>query len=287
MTGTTGAMMDVPADRWEGLRAPELRRRWGVPALHLFDVTASTNDVARRLAAAGAEVGTAVIADRQLAGRGRAGRQWDSPPRVGLWLSMVAAPPPDAVAAASLPLRIGVALAAALDPFTRPSRPAIKWPNDLMLDGAKFGGILCEGAWEGNRPGPVVVGVGLNVAQQAEQFPAEVRETATSISIAHGAPVPRLEVADAVVRALLDALHSPISPHRLEAELEARDLIRGAGVVVSDPVTGAALIEGVAIGIARDGALLVRDAGGALRTIRSGTVRTRDGAYPSQAPGAA
>lgn len=286
MTGATGGMTDVPADRWEGVSASELRSRWGIPALHLFDAVASTNDTARRLAATGAEVGTTVLSDRQLAGRGRAGRLWDSPARAGLWLSMIAPPPSDAAAAGSLPLRIGAALAAALDPLTRPARPAIKWPNDLMLGGAKLAGILCEGSWEGSRPGPVIVGVGVNVAQRAEEFPAEVRETATSISMARGAPVARLEVAGAVVPALLDSLRRPISSDRLEAELGARDLIRGAEIVVSDPVTGEELLEGVAMGIAPDGALLVRDARGALRTVRSGTVRPRDGAYPDQ-PGAA
>lgn len=279
-------MVDVPAYRWESRAAPELRMRWGLPALHLFDAVDSTNDAARRLAVEGAEVATTVLAERQLAGRGRAGRAWDSPPGVGIWLSMIAPPPVDAAAAGTLPLRVGVALAAALDPLVGTARTLIKWPNDLMIAGAKVGGILCEGSWEGTKPGPVIVGVGLNVAQRPDDFPAAVRETATSVAMAAGAPISRLKVADAVVPALLHALTAPIPPERLEAEMATRDILRGAAVRVADPVTGAEVHEGMAMGIGPDGALLLRDPSGVLRSVRSGTVRSGDGAYPASGGGA-
>lgn len=275
-TGAPGAT-DRPSERWEGLAARDLAARWGVPAVHLYETVGSTNDVARRLAASGAETGTVVLAERQLMGRGRAGRPWDSPPGVGVWLSMTAAAPVDAAAAAVLPLRVGVALARALEPLTMPRGVGLKWPNDLLVEGAKLGGILCEGSWTGTDAGPVVVGVGLNVLQRADDLPPPLRGVAISMRMAAGETVTRSAVADAVVSALLDELgDAPLPLATLAQELKARDVLRGKRIAVSDPETGAPRLEGMAIGIAEDGALLVRTRDGQVRPIRSGTVRATD-----------
>lgn len=283
-------MTEIASDGWEGVPRDRLIGRWGVPDLRTFETVGSTNDLARRLAAGGAVPGTLVVADAQTTGRGRVGRPWDSPRGLGLWLSMIAPAPTGAASAGSLPLRVGVAIARALDPVLAAGLVGIKWPNDLVIGGRKMGGILCEGAWEGRVAGPVVVGVGLNVLQTEAELPPAVRGSAVSLSMAAGRPITRLGVADAVVPALLAALMETSPPRRdLEEQLERRDVLRGGPVAVTEPASGAPLLSGMAMGIAPDGGLLVRDPRGVLRTVSSGTVRLsgpRGGAEPAgAAPG--
>jgi BirA family biotin operon repressor/biotin-[acetyl-CoA-carboxylase] ligase len=262
------------AERWEGAAADELAARWGLPAVHLYARAGSTNDVARALAEGGAPAGTAVLAEEQVAGRGRSGRPWSSSPGLGVWLSLVLRPQPLA-APGLLPILVGLAAAEALDPFVRPARVALKWPNDLQLAGRKLAGILCEGSWDAAGPGFVVAGIGINVLHAADDFPPELRDAATSLRIAAGWGPPRAEVAGAVAGAVvrrLAAAPAELSGALLEA-LAARDALVGRGI----RVTGAEELVGRAMGITPGGALLVRTAAGALRTVRSGTVRLDDG----------
>lgn len=131
--------------------------------VHWFDRLPSTQDEAHRQAADGAPHGTAIAARIQTAGRGTRGRYWVSSAG-GLWLSVIARP----VAGEGIPVlsvRIGIALAEYLDSIRRPATPPVglKWPNDLLLDDRKLGGVLCEARWHGDRLGWIVVGVGLNV----------------------------------------------------------------------------------------------------------------------------
>ncbi|TMQ66190.1 MAG: biotin--[acetyl-CoA-carboxylase] ligase [Candidatus Eisenbacteria bacterium] len=136
----------------------------------------STNDWAWRALASGAEDGAAFVADRQRAGRGREGRAWHTTPGKGLALSLLLTleRPPRAVGV--VPLAAGLALARGIERLGLKTR--LKWPNDLLVGSSKLAGILCEsrrtprGAWA------VVVGVGVNVSQQREEFPREVGEQA-------------------------------------------------------------------------------------------------------------
>ncbi|HET7229855.1 MAG TPA: biotin--[acetyl-CoA-carboxylase] ligase [Longimicrobium sp.] len=263
-------MSDVAAARWEGATAGDLAARWGVPAVHLFSSAGSTNDVARVLAEGGAPAGTVVLADEQTAGRGRGGKGWSSPAGLGVWMSVVLRP---ALLAAPglLPILVGLAAADALDAFARPARVAIKWPNDLQLAGRKLAGILCEGSWDAGRPGHVVAGIGINVLHSIDDFPPEVRDTATSLRIAAGWMPPRADVAGAVAGAILRRVANP--PAELSGAL--LDALRGRDALLGRPVrvTGAEAVTGTAMGITPAGALLVRTEAGALRSIRSGTVR--------------
>lgn len=260
-------MTETPAERWDDVDGPELARRCAAPAVHLFATVGSTNDVARRLAGDGAGPGTVVLADEQRSGRGRAGRGWLSPPGVGLWFSVVAGAE---VVLAELPLAVGLAVAEALDGFLAGDSVAIKWPNDLYIGPRKLGGILCEGSWEGTRRGAVVVGVGINLLQRPEDFPSWVRARATSLRAAGAPPFTRAEVAERVIAAVVRVVRTrvPLDIHALRR----KDLLRGEEVRVRDPITGALLAAGRADGIAGDGALLVRDPGGAVHPVRSGTV---------------
>ncbi|HEV7588006.1 MAG TPA: biotin--[acetyl-CoA-carboxylase] ligase [Longimicrobium sp.] len=268
-------MIERRAERWEGAAAADLAARWGLPGVYLYERVGSTNDVARALAEAGAPAGTAVLAEEQVAGRGRGGRPWSSPPGLGVWLSMVLRPEPLA-APGLLPILVGLAAAEALDPFVRPARMALKWPNDLQLVGRKLAGILCEGSWDAGGPGFVVAGIGINVLHAEDDFPPELRDGATSVRIAAGWAPRRADVAGAVAGAVfrrLAAAPAELGGALLEA-VAGRDALVGRGV----RVTGGEELVGTALGITPGGALLLRTNAGALRTVRSGTVRLDDGA---------
>jgi BirA family biotin operon repressor/biotin-[acetyl-CoA-carboxylase] ligase len=262
-----------PAELWEEFSAAGLAERWGLPAVHLFDTVGSTNDAARELAEAGAPAGTLVLAEEQTAGRGRGGKAWTSPPGLGVWMSMVLRPatlPEPGL----LPILVGLAAADALDPFARPGGVAIKWPNDLHLGGRKLGGILCEGRWEAGSPSFVVAGIGINVLHQPADFPGEIRPIATSLRIGAGWAPPRADVAGAVASALARRLAHPPAElgGALLESMRARDALLGRRV----RVTGGEELDGRAMGVTPAGALLVRSTSGALRTVRSGTVRPID-----------
>jgi len=136
----------------------------------------STMDALHELAQAGAAAGTAVVAEEQGAGRGSRGRAWSSPPG-GLWLSVLARPASTGLEVLSL--RAGLAVAVLLDRLGAAGRVELKWPNDLMLDDRKVGGILCEARWQGGTLAWVAVGLGLNVTNAP---PPELAATATHLA---------------------------------------------------------------------------------------------------------
>ena len=201
-------------------------------------------DVAHALAEQGAPAGTLVLADEQTAGRGRQGRRWHSPAGAGIWLGVILRP---AVAAPGgvLPIRAGLALEAALRETAPGLAPRLKWPNDLLLGGAKAAGILCEARWQGDRLGWVVVGIGVNVQGPV---PAEVSTLATAVSD-HAPGVTRI----GILRPFAQRLRALGAGRATLADEE-----RAAYLAVLDPRG-----ENVA-GLAPDGALLVRDATGSV-----------------------
>jgi BirA family transcriptional regulator, biotin operon repressor / biotin---[acetyl-CoA-carboxylase] ligase len=128
--------------------------------VHYVERVASTMDLLHALAENGAVPGTAVVAGEQLEGRGSRGRSWHSPPG-GLWLSVLLYPATlGGIEVVSL--RVGLVVAAALEAFTSEA-VQLKWPNDLILDRRKLGGILCEARWQGGVLAWVAVGIGVNV----------------------------------------------------------------------------------------------------------------------------
>ena len=240
----------------------ELGSEIGRP-LSVVEVTGSTNDDAKRAAAAGAPHGALFVADSQSSGRGRGAHVWHSPPRSNLYLSLVLRPTLPAVALAPITLAFGVAVARLC--ASRVSiAPAIKWPNDVYLGEAKMAGVLVEAQLRGDVPSSMVVGVGLNVA--AQRFPPDLAGRATSLAAEGATDVDRSRLAAELSVALASAAAAFARDGLVTFahELEAWDWLRGREVGVGD-------LYGVAEGIDREGRLLVRS-GPDLHSVVAGEV---------------
>ncbi|HEX6536532.1 MAG TPA: biotin--[acetyl-CoA-carboxylase] ligase [Gemmatimonadaceae bacterium] len=229
---------------YDGHSGEALREWLGLPAVEVWETVGSTLDVAHERGAAGAPAGTLILADRQSAGRGRAGHRWESAAGAGIWLTLLERPA-DAAGIDLLSIRLGLGAARALDRFA-PDPVRVKWPNDLWVAAGKLAGILVESRWRDGRVDWVAIGLGLNTRPPAE-LPGGGGALAPGVS--------RVEV----LAELLPALRAAAAgrDELTERELAAwheRDLARGRRV--REPAAGEVL------GIDARGALLVRTADG-------------------------
>lgn len=258
------------ASQWAGHRVEGLRERWEREEVHVYGKVGSTNAVARELAEEGAPEGTLVLAREQTEGRGRGERRWYSPPG-GLYLSMVFRPD----RAALSPL---VSVLAAVGVIRRLDRafpdlgPALKWPNDIVVEGRKLGGVLPEASTGPSGPRYLVTGVGLNLRSLGDDAPRDVRRRSTALEDHVEDPDP-LAAADAVIRGLESFLLSPptAAGPAILALLDEYDWLRDRRFRVRTGGEDEG-IPGVGVGIAPDGALLFRPDRGALRRLSSATV---------------
>lgn len=252
----------LPAAITAGLLRPQLPG----PVLHFVSLP-STNDLAKELARQGYPEGSVVIAETQTAGRGRLGRVWESPPGTGIYLSVILRPglPPGELP--KLTLTAAVAVVEAIQDATG-LRMGIKWPNDILWNGKKLGGILTEMETESDQISHVILGVGLNINTPA--FPAPLAGLATSLS-STGRRYSRLEIVRAFLRRL-DENYRTFLRREFPVILEAW---RRAAVTLGRPVTvkqGSEEISGLALDVAPDGALLVKTSGGEVRSVISGEI---------------
>ena len=243
---------------YDGVSERELQRLLDVPRLALHSDVGSTQDEAHALAASGCPAGTTVLADSQRTGRGRLGRSWESNAGAGVWLTVVERPT-DPEAIEVLALRLGLRLAEALDALAN-GRVTLKWPNDLLVEGQKLGGILAEARWRESRPEWIAIGVGLNVMPPTNAVGATGLQTGVS----------RVHVARLVVQTVR---HAAATSGLLDASELARWHDRDAahGRTVTAPVRGR--VEG----ISPKGELLVRTGDGALAAVRAGSLRFEEG----------
>jgi BirA family biotin operon repressor/biotin-[acetyl-CoA-carboxylase] ligase len=147
----------------------------------VFEETNSTNDLAARAGDDGVREGLVIFAETQRAGRGRLGRAWQSPPWQGLWFSVLLRPAAPVERWPELTFCAALAVAEAAESETGRDA-AIKWPNDVLIQGRKISGILLE-SHQRRPPGCVVLGIGLNVRQRREDFAPELREQAASLCL--------------------------------------------------------------------------------------------------------
>lgn len=150
-----------------------------------FDEPASTMDEAAALADAGFTGWTVVSAKTQRSGRGTFGREWHSPPGQGLWVSVILPPPRDLSDTDGLAVKAAGALAEALGELTG-VRFSVKPPNDVTAGGRKLAGILVESVTCGGKVVSVILGMGVNIAQEREDFTAAGLPDATSLKLETG-----------------------------------------------------------------------------------------------------
>lgn len=238
---------------------PLLRtRRLGRP-YRFHPVIGSTNLEARRLALSGAPEGTTVVADCQTRGRGRRGRPWLTPPGTGLAVSVVLRPELPPAGLGRLTLLTAVAVRRAIRAVTGLA-PAVKWPNDLLLDGRKVCGILLELAAQQDAIEFVVVGIGVNVNQAPDQFPPDLAATAGSLRQFLGRPVPRPRLVAEVLAELEAAYDAWRAGQDAPWWSEWREACPHLGQRVR--VTGpAGTWVGRALDVSPDGALLLQPDG--------------------------
>jgi BirA family biotin operon repressor/biotin-[acetyl-CoA-carboxylase] ligase len=253
--------------------APHLRGAWR--HVHWLAEVDSTQRVARERARAGAPEGTVVIAERQTAGRGRLGRQWHSPAGVNLYCSVVLRPPLPPSAVPQLGLVVGVAVAAAVEEETG-RRPAIKWPNDVLLAGRKIVGILTEMDSEVDRVHHVIAGIGVNLNAPLRAFPPELRAKASSLRLLTGARVDRATFTGRLLAALEARYGRYLAAgfSSVRAEWESYSCLTGTQVQVASPEGEEG---GRVLGLDDDGALRIRRSDGRVVRIVAGEVTVRGG----------
>ena len=218
----------------------------------VMDTVSSTMDEAFRLGNENCDEGTVVCAEAQSKGRGRLGRIWTSPKGKGLYFSLVLRPSLPLNLLAQLTLMSAVALAEAIESVSA-LKPLIKWPNDILLENEKLAGILTELRAESDQVQFVIVGIGLNINTSAQHLPLG----ASSLKVAAGHSFDRTEVFQAVLRSLekgyLKLLNRGFS--QIMEDWKKRSATLNKRVRITD---SSGIIEGQAIDLDEDGALLIR-----------------------------
>ena len=238
--------------------------------IQVFEQTTSTNDVAEKLARDGVREGFVVFAESQTRGRGRLGRKWMSPTRKGLWFSVLLRPHLHPQETTQLTVISATALRRAIKTVAGLSAE-IKWPNDVLLGGKKAAGILTEMSAELDRVRHVILGIGVDVNQAANEFPPELRRIATSVKIESGREISRAELAVEILREL-DFDYARIRAGKFAEvadEWEAACATIGRNVTVH---VGDRNFRGRAESLDDDGALLIRTEHGHLERIIGGDV---------------
>lgn len=257
--------------------ASRLQTKWAGRKLYYVDTTGSTNTDAKRYAEEGDPHGTTVVADMQTAGKGRRGRKWQSPSGINTYFTILLKPDFAPDKASMLTLVMALSVAEAIEEVTE-LKAEIKWPNDIVVNKKKVVGMLTEMSTtpEMDEIQYVVVGVGVNVNMVSiEEFPDEIRETATSLRIESGKQINRAVLVEHILErfeqnyeqfeqtldlsGLLDAYQS----HLVNVDTQVR---------VLDP---AGEYTGISHGINTTGELIVEKEDGSTVNVYAGEVSVR------------
>lgn len=242
-------------------------------SIHRYKRITSTNNVAKSLAEEGAPEGTVVIAESQSEGRGRLGRIWVSPPRDGLYLSIVLKPAIPIAEMWQIGYVAAVAVAEAINEISELDA-RVKWPNDIIVNGRKVAGILVEVDNCGGTHEPaVIIGIGINI--NMKEFPEDVADKATSLAIECSK---EFDV-DNMESCLLSSMHKWYSIYQDEGfdpifnRLLELDCVIGQQVTIQTPN---GVVTGKAISINKDGNLIVQSEDGQEIAIFAGDTILQD-----------
>ena len=234
---------------------------WVGRRIELFDCLPSTNREAVQLAQADVEHGTVVVAESQTAGRGRLSRTWFSPPGINLYCSIIlrTARPPERLTEwlSWLPLVSALAAAEAIEQVSS-IHVSVKWPNDLLISERKVGGILCESG-AGSRSDPFqIIGIGINVNGGQDDWPADLRDSATSIRQERKILVDRNRLLAQLLLELEHCLDELAVHGTSRLALAYHQRCSTIGITVRATLAGGEVIVGLAEGIGQDGSLRIR-----------------------------
>ena len=264
------------------VQAPDIldRREINIPQGQLiggniqhFAEIDSTNNYAKKIASEGCAHGTVVVADRQTMGRGRIGRQWQSDSADGLWFSIVVRPELEPENIQVITLATSVAVVEAIKE-TQGIICGIKWPNDIILDGRKLGGILTELSAEPGHVNYVVVGIGINVNQDLEHFDYEIRQKAVSLKMYDNKPVQRSKLLGSILTSFEKLYKSVLLGKNKDIIDKWSEYSVTIGKEVKVAYRNVEYI-GTAQSIAADGRLIVKCKDGVTREISAGEIQVR------------
>lgn len=265
-------LREVPDIPFPGEVADGLQTTLMGARVEYFTELSSTNIEAKNLARAGCAEGTVVVAESQSTGKGRMGRYWFSPRAKGLWFSTVLRPLVNPMDAPQVTMVVAVALALAIRKHG--ALADIKWPNDILIEGKKVCGILVELSAEMDRVNFIVIGAGLNVHVDRDEFPPELVDIATSLKIETGKYIPRVPL----LRSILESLEIWYKVWLNDGFVPVLKKWRELCVILDCPVTVHTLkgsYVGHALDVDESGALMVQTSDGTVQRLVAGEVSVR------------
>jgi BirA family transcriptional regulator, biotin operon repressor / biotin---[acetyl-CoA-carboxylase] ligase len=238
--------------------------------LECFEEIDSTNEEAMRQLAADRETPFVIIGKRQTRGRGRFGRVWQSEAVDNLYVSFAFRPQVEPARMQTFTLWMGINVCELVANFTRLT-PGLKWPNDIVFDGSKAGGMLTEARMDADQIRDLIFGLGLNINQAPDNLP-EANRKATSLAAQMNTPVDLNKFAAAVIGRVLDAYEQFVSgAYRttFADRWNSCDVLRGKSVSL---LKGSEVVRGVAAGLDDEGSLILRTDQGRTERFRAGEV---------------
>jgi BirA family biotin operon repressor/biotin-[acetyl-CoA-carboxylase] ligase len=238
--------------------------------LHYEESVESTQRIAHQLAAEDVPEGTVILAEEQIAGKGRMNRKWHSPKYTGVWMSLILRPNIPLTKAPQLTLLTAVAVVQAMEEVTGLT-PEIKWPNDILINGKKVTGILTELQAEADRIHSIIIGIGINVNQKKADFPIELQEMASSLFIEKGEKISRA----ALIRSIFKHFEKLYMLYLEKGFFPIKLLWEGYAVSIGKILKARTLtkvIEGKALGITDEGVLELEDNTGMIHHIYSADI---------------
>lgn len=230
----------------------------------------STNNRARDLASKGYPEGTVVAAEMQTDGRGRRGRNWYSPDSQGIYVSLILRPVLPMKEISRISLLVAVAVAETLENELN-LEARIKWPNDILIDNKKICGILSEAVTDTDGIEYIVIGIGININNQLQEFPDDFRTVPTSARAENKQPCSRIKILQGLLANFEQHYFNLLNGNFTETLEKGRSLSLAIGQKLRlDTING--FIEGQAIDIDDNGFLLLRDQSGIIHTIMSGEI---------------
>jgi len=258
----------LPEEIMHGLGTKKL----GCRIVHFASIS-STNAEAKRLASLGAVEGTVVVAEAQTCGRGRLSRPWFSPDKGGIWFSIILRPSLHPTEAAKLTILGAVAVAKAIRETTGLA-VEIKWPNDILFKGRKLVGILTELNAEMDAINYIVMGIGINVNVELDEFPEEIKNIASSLTREIGHDISRRLLLQAILEQLEQLYDQVIRQGFIPVFANWRTMNCTLNSEVN-VVSANQQFTGLAVDIDADGALLVKKEDGVIERVLSGEVSVR------------